>query len=457
MSEAKVTLVRPAADKMSAPDVRQDKPRAFSDWRPIALAGYALIGLTFGVGGVWAAVAKLDKAIVASGYVASESNRKTIEHFEGGIVRDILVKEGDHVVKNQALFRLQPVQAQANSEIVNSQLDSAQALEARLIAERDRSVEIAWPDRLKSRSGELGVAGLLDDQKRQFAERRKSLADQISILEARVQQLQKQIEGIAAEKDSTQKQVGYINEELVGLRELGAKQLVPASRVFAMERERTRLEGALGQADADTAKTQNTIGEVKLQIQATQQKFQEEVAANLLDIRQKIADLRQRVLVANDVLSRIEIVAPRAGTAQNLKVFTVGQVLRPGEPLVDIVPDNDPLVVDAQIATTDIDAVHAGMPAEISFPAFHSRTIPVMMGTLQSVSRDRLVDEMTRQPYFRCVISLNRADIPEEYRTRLLPGMPAEVIVASGSRTVLNYLVSPLTSSLRRTFREPND
>ena len=310
---------------------------------------------------------------------------------------------------------------------------------------------------LADRANDPAVSGILDDQKHQFAERRKSLKGQTEVLETRIEELRKEIDGIAAQRDSTQKQVGYINQELVGLRELGAKQLVPASRVFAMERERTRLEGALGQADADTAKTQSTIGEIKLQIQTTQQKFQEEIAATLLDTRQKIADLRQRAVVANDVLSRVEINAPRTGMAQNLKVFTIGQVLHSGEPLVDIVPDDDQLVVDAQISTTDIDAVSTGMRAEIVFPAFHSRTIPVMMGTLQSVSHDRLVDELTRQPYFRGVISLNRADIPEDYRSRIRPGMPAEIIVSSGSRTVLSYLVSPLTSSLRKTFREPND
>jgi len=224
-----------------------------------------------------------------------------------------------------------------------------------------------------------------------------------------------------------------------------------------MERERTRLEGALGQADAETAKAQNSIGGIKLQIQATQQKLQEEVAAALLDARQKIADLRQRAIVVKDVLSRVDIKAPRSGSAQNLKVFTIGQVLHPGEALIDIVPDDDPLIVDAQISTTDVDSVHAGMPVEIRFPAFHSRTIPVMMGTLQSVSHDRLLDDLTRQSYFRGVISLNQADIPEEYRSRIRPGMPAEIIASSGSRTVLSYLVSPLTSSLRTTFREAND
>ena len=221
-----------------------------------------------------------------------------------------------------------------------------------------------------------------------------------------------------------------------------------------MERERTRLEGVVGRAVADMAKSEGSIGEMKIQIQQLQQKFQEDVAANLLEARQKIADARDRVSVSQDVLKRIEITAPRAGTVQNLKVFTIGQVLRPGEALLDIAPDNDPLVVQAQFATTDIDNVYTGMEAEIRFPAFHSRTIPVMLGKIESISHDRMIDEVTRQYYFLGVISLNRADIPEEYRRRVRPGMPAEVIVSAGERTVLSYLISPLTGALRKTFRE---
>ena len=199
------------------------------------------------------------------------------------------------------------------------------------------------------------------------------------------------------------------------------------------------------------------IAEINIQIQQLIQKFQEEVAANLLEARQKIADARERSSVAKDVLKRLDITAPRAGTVQNLKVFTIGQVIRGGEPLLDIVPDNEQLVVHAQFSPTDIDNVYSGMAAEVRFPAFHSRTIPVMIGSIESISHDRLLDETTRQYYFLGVISLNRTDIPEQYRSRVRAGMPAEVIVSGGERTVLSYLVSPLSSSLRKTFREAQD
>jgi HlyD family secretion protein len=218
-----------------------------------------------------------------------------------------------------------------------------------------------------------------------------------------------------------------------------------------------RLEGDVGRPVADRAKAESSIGEVNLQMRQTRQKFQEDVAASLLDARQKVTELRERVTVAGDVLSRDDIRAPRSGSVQNLKVFTNGQVVRSGEALLDIVPTDVPLIVEAQFSPTDIDSIHAGMQAEIRFPAFHSRTTPVMLGNLDTISKDRIMDDKTHQYYFLGVISLNRSDIPEEYRSRVRPGMPAEVVVTVGSRTVLSYLVSPLANSLRKAFREPND
>jgi HlyD family secretion protein len=428
--------------------------KSISDWRSIAVAGYAVIILAFGVVGVWAAVAKLDKAVVAQGFVAVETNRKSVQHFEGGMVREIFIKEGDHVTKGEVLFSLKKVQAQANNDLVKNQLDSGLALEARLLAERDQKENITWPEEFSGRSAEPLLARIMTDQIHQFQERHTSLEGQVSVLESRIEQLTMGIKGIAIEKDSTEKQVGYINDELVNLRDLGKKQLVPMTRVYAMERERTRLEGVIGHSIADTAKAQSSIGEIKIQIQQLRQKFQEDIASSLLEVRQKIADARERVTVAGDVLNRVEIVAPLDGTAQNLKVFTVGQVLRPAETLLEIVPDEEPLVVDAQFSPNDIDTVYGGQQAEIRFPAFHSRQIPLMMGRIESISHDRLMDEQTRQFYFLGVISLDRSDIPEEYRPRIRPGMPAEVIVASGERTVLSYIISPLSESLRKSFRE---
>ena len=413
-----------------------------------------MILLTFGVAGGWAAIAKIDRAVVAPASISLETNRKSVQHFEGGIVREILIKEGDHVSEGQVLLRLEKTQAQANSDLVRNQLYAFLALEARLLAERDEKSEIAWPVEFDLEKQDPVVLGLIVDQVNQFNERRASLLGQINILESKANQLRIEISGIDIEKDSTEKQTKYINEELVGLRRLLTKHLVPANRVLTMERERTRLEGVIGKAIADKAKIEGAISEIGIQIAQLKQKQHEDIATSLLDVRQRIGDFRQKSIVAGDVLRRVAITAPRAGTVQNMKVFTLGQVVRSGELLLEVVPEDERLIVYAQFSLTDIDVIHEGQRAEIRFPAFHSRTIPLMTGELESISSDRLVDEASKQPYYLGIISIDRAEIPEDYRSRLRSGMPAEVLVGAGERTVLDYLISPLKSSLAKTFIE---
>ena len=432
-----------------------DKGDASSpSWRPIAIAGYLVIASIFGVGGIWVTFAHADKAVVAGGTVGTETNRKTIQHYEGGIVRDILVKEGAMVTEGQVLFRFETVQSQAMRDQLKSQLDAALVVEARLLSERSNLTYIEWPEEVATRSGDVGLAGLMKDQIQQFQERRVSLEGQIQILKSRIGQLQNEMEGIAIERDSSEKQVVYIKQELEALVELASKKLVQASRVFAMERERTRLEGLIYRSQAETEKTQGAVREAELQIVQASQKVQEDVSNGLVEMRQKISDLRQRLGVAQDVLHRAEIKSPRDGFAQNLKVFTIGQVIRSGEALVDIAPLGEKLVINAQFSANDIDVVHAGMSAEIRFPAFHSRNIPVLLGKLDTLSQDRLIDEGSRQAYYLGIISLERADIPEDLRSRVRPGMPAEVVVSAGERSVLSYLISPLRETLRKTFSE---
>jgi HlyD family secretion protein len=429
-----------------------DAPR--SDWRPPAIAGYIIIFLIFGIIGGWSTIAKLDRAVVAQATVSVESNRKVVQHYEGGIVSEILVKDGQTVENGDVLFRLSDIQARANSEVARNQLDANLALEARLIAERDQASTITWPPEIATRASLPLVARAIADQTTDFQDRRASLEGQVSVLQAKIQQLKTEIQGLAIEKDATEKQVAYIMQELIGLRELRSESLIPLGRLLSMERERTRLEGVVGRAIADQAKAQNAIGETTLQIQQLRQKFQEDTAAAILDVRQKIADLRDKDNVTRDVLQRIDITAPRSGTVQNLKVFSIGQVIRSGEPLLEIVPANDRLVVNAQFSPTEIDSVHAGQEAEIRFPAFQSRTIPVILGKLETVSQDRLVDETTKQPYYLGVVSIDKMAIPPELLPRLRAGMPAEVVVSSGERTVLSYMVSPLLNSLRKSFTE---
>ncbi len=423
--------------------------------RKFAIIGYALILFTFGGVGGWAAVAPLDRAVVAQGVVMVEDSRKVVQHLEGGIVQEVLVKEGQVVDEGELLVRLSPVQAGSNLDTVRNQLDGALALEASLSAELARRDTVIFPDELTSRQGSSTVLKrIIEDQKQQFDDRKRSRAAQAALIEAKISELQTEIDGINVEKESTQKQIGFVDEELTGLRYLKSQNLIPVTRVLTMERERTRLEGVVGRLTTDAAKAANSINEARLQIMQLDQKFQEDVSAQLLDTRQKINLANEKLIVARDLLTRLDIRAPRAGTVQGLKVATIGQVVRAGESLMEIVPSDDTLIIHAQLPINSIEHLVVGQTAEVRFPAMHSRRLPIMTGKLASISRDRLVDEATKQPYFLGLIDLSRGAIDQRARDKIVAGMQADVIIATGERTALEYLVDPLTDSLNKSFRD---
>jgi HlyD family secretion protein len=364
------------------------------------------------------------------------------------------VHEGQHVTQGELLIKLADTQSLANADVAHNQFFSLLAQEARLVAERDRAEDINFPSELLNKINLPVVKHAIDDQRKQFVERRASTIGQVDILQARVKQFETEIEGLAVEKAATERQLNYINSELEDLRGLLDKNLVQKSRVFAMDREKARLEGIVGRSVADSAKAQNGIGEAKLQIEQIYKKFSEEVNGQILETRQKIADQREKVTVSQDVLRRTEIRSPRDGTIQNLKATTVGGVIRASEPLMDLIPDEDDTVINAQVSPTDIDVVQSGMKAEIRFNSFHGTILPIIMGRVASVSRDRLVDEQSKQPYFLARIVVDKEDLPSLIKDRVTVGMSSEVIVPTGERTAIDYLTRPLRNRLNTTFRE---
>jgi HlyD family secretion protein len=422
------------------------------DWKRPAILGYIIITMTFLVPGGWSAIAKLDSAVVASGVVAAESNRKTVQHLEGGIIQDILVREGQRVKEGDVLFRLDTTQAQANLDLYQNQLYAALAQEARLLAEREGMSEVTFPEELSEAQLSPTIARTVADQMKEFNERRGSLLGQVGLLEIKIGQYKTEIEGLIAERTATKSQFQWIVEELAGLRTLLDRNLVQKSRVLALEREKSRLEGVMGRSTADQAKAQNGISEAQLQIRQLHQKFSEEVSGQILEARQKIADLREKVRVARDVFRRLIIVAPASGSVQNLKVFTRGGVIKAGESLLEIVPEHDTLIVQAHVSPNDMESLAPGMRAEIRFSAFRTSILPLITGRVASVSRDRLIDETTRQPYFLAQVVVE--DLPREVRARLTAGMPADVLLPTGERTVLDYLVRPLKDRINSALRE---
>jgi HlyD family type I secretion membrane fusion protein len=422
-------------------------------WKRPAALGYAIIILTFGVGGGWSVGAKIDGAVVAQAVVMVESNRKTVQHLEGGIVSQILVREGEYVREGQVLFRLDTTQSRANLETQQNQLDANLALEARLIAERDGLDDVAIPDELRDRANPFQVK-IVADQQKQFAERRASLMGQIGILEKKVLEYKTEIDGVSRERASAESQVGFIERELEGVKSLLERNLVPLTRYLSLEREKARLEGSIGRATADLAKAENGIAEANLQIGQLRQKFREEVSASITDARQKISDLREKLAIASDVFRRTEIVAPRSGVIQNLHVFTIGGVIRAGEALAEIAPDHEELIVRANVSPLDIDRVAPGMAAEVRFSGFHTTVLPLILGRVDSISRDRLIDDQNKQPYFLAQIVVDESTFPAEIKNHLIAGMSAEVLMPTGERSVLSYLTRPLYERVMKSMRE---
>jgi HlyD family type I secretion membrane fusion protein len=427
------------------------------NFRKVALTGYALIFLIFGVFGGWAAIARIDGAIIAPGTVSVQSKRQVVQHLEGGIIGEIRVRDGQAVNEGDVLFILDDTTPRANHDATRNQLDVALASEARLMAERRELNGIEFPEDLMRRKDDPRIAAILLDQSLQFRDRKRALEGQIGILSSRVAQFGQEIQGLGRERASAEKQLELIDQELSGIRDLYAKNLVPITRLASLERERARLDGTIGRNSADIAKSENNIGEMRLQEQQLHQKFQEEVSTQILDIRQKLHDLRERLNIASNVLRRNEIKAPRDGEVQNVnpRIYTIGAVVRPGDTLLEIVPKNDDLIIEAQVQVSDVDRLAtASNIVEVRLPAFHQRDTPVILGKTKTVSRDRLMDEATRTPYFQVVIEIAATDIPPEIASRVRPGMPAEVVFNTGERTVFSYLTKPLTDAFHHSLRE---
>jgi HlyD family type I secretion membrane fusion protein len=431
-----------------------DVTRPSHDIRRVTTIGMTIIVVTFGVLGLCAALIPLSSAVVGHGVVAIESNRQTIEHYEGGIVRQILVHEGDHVRAGQLLFTLNPVQADAALESARNQLFSLLAKSDRLAAERDNRPSVTFSQEVEVQSANPVVARAIADESRQFQERRMTLNDEVAVLQSRISQYETEIGGIDEQRASLQQQVALLDDEIGGVTTLYQQDLVPRPRLLALQRDRAQLKGQIGGSIAEKAKTEKSIGETRLQINQVRQQFYQDVSKDISDVQTQSADIRQRFAVAQDAAGRISIVAPLDGVAQNLKVFTVGGVVRPGEPLVDIAPDHGNMIIEARFSPNDVDSIRANQTVQVRFETFHSRTIPVIQGKIRTISQDRLTDDATHAPYYLAVIDVPDSHLPPEIQGKLRAGLPVDVTAPTGSRTALQYALSPLSNILNGAMRE---
>lgn len=424
------------------------------DWHTPARRGFAIVLFTFVVLGGWAALASIDGAVVATGSVVVESDRKTVQHLEGGIVQRLMVTGDAHVVEGQVLLRLDPTQERAKEEIARSAVYSAVAEEARLRAEAGGSDNIAFPAELTQRTSDPSAQRAMSDQRRRFDERRAARKIEISILQERIAQAQRQIQANNAQRAASRAQSDSVSREYAKLKPLADQGIVAFPRVAALERTKAELDGKIGAYEADIARYGRAIDESRLQIDQVGQKVLEEATAKLAETGAQLADAREKLRVAADVLARMDVRAPRSGRIVNLKVHTVGAVIKPGETLMEIVPDNDVLVVAAKVSSLDINHVQVGLPTEIRLPSFKARSTPIAVGEVLSIAADAVRDEATHQPYYEVKVSVEVAKFPDSIREKLKPGMMADVLIATGERTVLAYLTQPMTDAIRRGMRE---
>lgn len=436
-------------------DPETDAPKLHTNWHRLLLVGYIVIGSTFGGLGAWAAVARLDSAVIAQGVVAVESNKKTLQHLEGGIVSEILVHNGDKVKQGDVLIRLDPTIPKAQLGMYRGELAIALAAEARLIAQRDSLEEIVFPPEVMDLQNDQLVANAIADQRRQFEATHASFEREAAVANAQIAEVEKEISGYQQAADTAKAQLVYAAKELDSLHALYQKQLTDYPRLADAEKEQLQLNGQIAQATISEAQAAQKINEVKLTLEHDRQANREEASKELVDVRKQIGDLRQQITISSDALHRIEIRAPTDGTVQEMHVFTIGGVVRAGDPILDIVPSSDNLVVQAKISPINIDSVAAGMDAEVRFPNFDANTVPYIGGTVHSVSRDKIDDPTVPDgSYFAAEIRVDKKSIPANLQGKLTSGMPAEVFIRTGERTALNYMLGPVLERFYTSFRE---
>jgi HlyD family secretion protein len=416
--------------------------------------GLRILLLAVVLGGGWLTLVPLAGAVVVPGNLVVQSDVKAIQHPTGGIIAEIKVDNGNHVAAGDLLVRLDATQVKAAMQTIGKQLNEQQARIARLVAERDGLEQPDYPSELTSHMDDGNVRAVIASENSLFKARLSARQSQKDLLQGRVSQFNDEIGGMQAQSDSKSKQIDLINGELAGVQDLYDKHLVPLTRLTTLQREAARIDGERGQLVSSVAETKSKIGEAQLQIVKTDQDFRSEVVKDLGEAQAKEGELAEKFVAARDQLNRIEVRAPNSGTIHQLAVHTIGGVIKAGETIMEVVPDSDELQVEAHVQPKDIDHVHMGQAAFVRFSAFNQRTTPQLSGQVSFVSPDTTADPKSNATFYTVRIVLSEDQRHRLGSSQLMPGMQAEVFVQTGKRTMLSYLMKPLTEQLRRAFVE---
>ncbi|MFO1151171.1 MAG: HlyD family type I secretion periplasmic adaptor subunit [Alsobacter sp.] len=403
---------------------------------------------------LWAGMSDIAGAVIASGQLVVESNVKKIQHPNGGVIAEVKVRDGDRVRAGDLLIRLDETVARANLAIVEGNLQQLSIRLARLEAERDGDVQLKWPDILAPRSTDPGVVHLVESEQNLLTLRIEARAGQKSQLDERRRQLEDEIVGLTGQLSAKETEVELINKELVSVKALYRKNLVSLQRVNMLERDTARLLGEKSALQAAIAQTKGKISEINLQKIQIDQDNRSDVVKEIRETQSKVAELLERQIASRDFLSRVEMRAPQDGVVHQLAVHTIGGVVGAGDTLLQVVPENDELRVEARIAPHDIDSVRKGQPVNIRLTAFSQRVTPEVPGEVLFVSPDLIIDPKTGLSFYAVTISMKLRDNPDTKSLRVVPGMPVEAFIQTNPRTVLSYLLKPISDQLRRAFRE---
>lgn len=422
--------------------------------RPIIFVGFFVLIFGFGAFLVWAFFAPLDEGVVAHGVVTVVSNKKTVQHQYGGTILEILVKEGDRVKKEQVLIRLNDAQPKANLANVRSEYFLVLAAEARLLTERKREAKIVFPKEIASMRHLPEIADLIKTQQELFHVRKGSFENEINILRENIIGQKEYIKGLDELQASRAKQMELLTGEMNSLRGMAEQGYYPRTKIIEMERMWAELSGKRSEDLGNIARARKAVSEYEIRIVRLEQEFLKEVEAQLGEVQKKLAALKDQYDATLDVLKKTEIKAPEDGFIVGLTVHTIGGVVMPGHPIMDIVPVNEELIVEAKVMTMDIDRLRLKLKADLRFIAFDAKRTPVVEGEVILVSADRFIDEATKMPYYLCQIRPTKDGIRRLGDRRLQPGMPVQVIIKMGERTLMQYLIKPLFDRLAISFKE---
>ncbi len=436
-------------------------------WGPL-FTGFIIILLFFGIFGIWSAVAPLDGSVIAQGEVVPSSEKQIVQHLEGGIINKILVKEGELVQKNQPIIYLHNTTAKANLDIIKERVLDLLATEARLIAIKYNNQSLTFPDTIKDLSDEKTRMQIIENQQQLFESHKKNVSGQIDILQQRIKQLHQELSGLSAQLTAAITQHKLIKEELETKKNLLEDGYISKPYIIALERQYAESKGKIGQIKSTIASVNQKIGENKLEIINITNNVQNKINLELKDVTSAVTDLKEKMKTAQDILDRTIIRSPQTGMITGLKYHTEGGVIPPGAPITNVVPLNDDLVIDAKIQTKHIEQIlsaqmkdknmisyehYRGLKAKVRLSAYNIRKIGLANGIVVQVSADAL-SEANGMRYYKIQVIIPKEQSTKLKNLKLYPGMPAEVFIITQSRTLLNYLFTPITSTFEKAFNE---